>query len=67
MASPDFWNAKDTAQETVTEVSRLKGRIAPFRELESRLDDFEVLVEMAREGDKDSAGEVGSVTHFVLS
>lgn len=58
MAQPDFWDKKDEAQKTVEEVSSLKGKINPFRELESKVDDICVLAEMAEMGDDDSAIEL---------
>ncbi len=58
MAATDFWDKKDKAQKTVAEASRLKGQLTPIKELNSRLEDLEVLVEMAvEEGDAGSAAE----------
>ena len=49
MASPEFWNNKETAQSDVDQVSELRGKIQPFLELESRASDLEVLKELAAE------------------
>ncbi len=60
MSAPGFWDRKEAAQEKMAEVARLKGKITPVRELAARVDDFEVLIEMAvDEGDEQSAKEVG--------
>ncbi|MCB1230408.1 MAG: peptide chain release factor 2 [Verrucomicrobiae bacterium] len=59
MSAPGFWDNKEAAQEKMGEVARLKGKITPIRELTSRTDDLEVLVEMAREEqDEQSIQEV---------
>lgn len=59
MSAPGFWDRKEAAQEKMGEVARLKGKITPMRELTGRIDDLEVLVEMAREeGDDQSIQEV---------
>src|SRR6058998_2214277 len=49
MAAPDFWNNRERAQADVEEVSRLRGLINPFHELERELDDFETLHQLAVE------------------
>jgi peptide chain release factor 2 len=49
MASPDFWNNKESAQSDVEVVSDLRGKIQPFQALESRASDLEVLKELAAE------------------
>lgn len=59
MSQPGFWDRKETAQKKMGEVARLKNKIVPLRALESRLADFEVLMEMGREaGDPQSIREV---------
>ena len=58
MSATDFWDRKDEAQKTVTEVSRLKGQLTPVKELDRRMEDLEILVEMAiEERDAGSAAE----------
>jgi len=49
MTQPDFWDRKEPAQRDVEEVSLLRNKITPFRALESRAADLEILVEMAAE------------------
>ena len=44
MSAPDFWNNRERAQADVEEVSRLRGLINPFHELERELDDFETAI-----------------------
>ncbi len=72
MASPDFWNDKETAQKTVDRVSWLKGKINPFTEIEKRVgqvaDDVEAVVELAGEDEGDSfASETEAQFHQVVS
>src|SRR6478672_408673 len=49
MAAPDFWSNRERAQADVEEVSRLRGLINPFRELERETDDFEAMLQLAAE------------------
>jgi len=49
MAAPDFWSNRERAQADVEEVSRLRGLINPFRELERESDDFEAMLQLAAE------------------
>jgi peptide chain release factor 2 len=49
MIAPDFWDHRETAQNTVAEVSSLKGVIEPFARVAARVEDFEVLAELAAE------------------
>jgi len=59
MGQPGFWDDRTKSQATVAEVSRIKRTIEPFREVEARIGDFAVLVEMAEEeGDEASLAEV---------
>ena len=60
MADPSFWDHKDEAQKVVEQVSEVKAKIQPFRELEKRVEDLAVLEEMAEEGDADSATELAA-------
>ena len=58
MEASDFWNDQNAAQRTVREASRLKGKLHPFLTLESRLQNIEAGVELAREfDDAESAHE----------
>ena len=59
MSQPGFWDHKEAAQGKMGEVARLKNKINPVKDLTGRIDDFEVLIEMAREeGDEQSIAEV---------
>jgi hypothetical protein len=49
MSAPDFWDNRESAQKMVAEVADLKGKIGPFEELERRINDLEVLEQMAAE------------------
>jgi peptide chain release factor 2 len=49
MAEPGFWDNKDRAQADIERVSRLRGFLEPFRGIESRINDLDVLQEMAHE------------------
>lgn len=49
MSAPDFWDNRESAQRMVAEVSDLKGKIAPFDQLERRIEDLIVLEQMAAE------------------
>lgn len=57
MSAPGFWDDQVRAQEKVAAVAALKNKIIPIRELDERLDDFSVLVEIAKEEDDDSSME----------
>ncbi len=59
MAAPDFWSNRERAQGDVEEVSRLRGLINPFRELERETEDFEALLELAAE-EEDAAQRAGA-------
>src|ERR1051325_7635427 len=54
MAAPDFWDNRERAQAEVEEVSRLRGLINPFHELERELNDFEALHQLAAEEQDDA-------------
>lgn len=56
MSAPDFWDDKESAQKTVGEVSRIKGKLTPLLDLDRRLEDLGVLLEMAAD-DQESASE----------
>ncbi len=57
----EFWEDKERAQGKVAQVAVLKGKILPIRELQTRIADLSVLVEMAMEEDDESSlGEVRS-------
>ncbi len=49
MSAGDFWNNRERAQADVEEVSRVKGLLNPFRELEREIADFDALQQLAEE------------------
>lgn len=57
MAEPGFWDNKEKAQADVERVSRLRGIIEPFKVLEGRIQDLDVLRDLAAE---EAAGEARS-------
>ena len=40
MSAPDFWNDKESAQNTVAEMSSVRNIIEPYRQLEKSIDDY---------------------------
>ncbi len=59
MADPAFWSNKENAQRDVEQVSSLRGKLGPFKALESRVADLGVLREMAlEENDAGATAEV---------
>ncbi len=59
---PDLWNDTDNAQKVTSALSHRQSSLARMESIESRLDDLELLVEMANEGqgDQDSADEAAA-------
>jgi peptide chain release factor 2 len=55
MAAPEFWNDQNKAKAVIAEVNEHKGKINPLRALETRLADFDVLLEITA-ADEDPAG-----------
>ena len=53
MAQPSFWDDQNAAQQTVSELSRLKSLVAPLAKLKSQVDDLSALFELAEESDDD--------------
>ncbi|MFV0414776.1 MAG: peptide chain release factor 2 [Chthoniobacterales bacterium] len=47
MAAPDFWDSREKAQGLVEEAADLRNKVEPFRKLESRVGDLDVLKELA--------------------
>lgn len=61
MSAPGFWDDSAKAQEKMGEVAALKNKVVPIRDLAQRLEDFEVLMEIAQEeSDGSSMSEVES-------
>jgi peptide chain release factor 2 len=47
MSRPDFWDRKEQAQQTVTRVSALRNILEPFKKVCRRVEDLQVLAELA--------------------
>jgi peptide chain release factor 2 len=57
-AEPDFWNHQESAREVLSETKLSKGRLDPFLNLETELENLKSGIELAREfDDLDSARE----------
>ncbi|MCU1534421.1 MAG: prfB [Glaciihabitans sp.] len=55
---PDLWDDTEKAQKITSDLSHRQAELAKIESIESRLDDLEVLVELANEaGDEDSVKE----------
>ncbi len=58
VAAPDLWDDQTNAQKVTGKLSELQGTLERFSSLDSRVDDLDVLVELAvEEGDADSLAE----------
>ncbi len=55
MNLPEFWEDKTRAQSKMGEVAALKNKVLPVREIQARISDLPVLVEMALEESDESA------------
>lgn len=64
MERPGFWDVQESAQKVVSEIKELRGRIEPVRDLLGRIEDAEVLLELAGE---DGGGEVDADVQSALS
>ncbi|KAJ1684039.1 hypothetical protein LUZ63_020779 [Rhynchospora breviuscula] len=61
VAAPDLWDDQANAQRVTGRLSMLQGQLERYTSLSSRIDDLEVLVELAREeGDADSLAEAAA-------
>lgn len=56
-AKPDFWNNSETSQKTLSEISKLSGKIKEFEKLKNNFDDLETLVELSCQENDDSSAE----------
>jgi peptide chain release factor 2 len=62
-AEPDFWNDRDKAESVLRETKAAKGLVEAFDTQVQRMDDVEVLLELAEEaGDDDSVAEAKTAT-----
>ncbi len=55
--APDLWDDTDKAQKVTSALSHRQSELARIRDIESRLDDLEVMVELANEMDDEDAAE----------
>jgi peptide chain release factor 2 len=55
MSAPGFWDDTQTAQKVMTEANTLRNRIQSFAELERRVADLSVLLELTEEEDTPAA------------
>ncbi len=63
-AAPGLWDDPEAAQKVTSRLSHHKSRVAKLRGVESRIDDLEVLVELAREAE-DEATEAEAAAELV--
>jgi peptide chain release factor 2 len=54
MASPDFWDDTDKAQQVISEANAVKTVVEQFSSLSSEYDDLEVMIELMEEEKDDS-------------
>ena len=54
-SEPNLWNDQEQAQRVTSGLSHRQVRVRKVRDLERRLDDLEVLIELAEEADDDGA------------
>ncbi len=65
MADPNFWDDKESAQDTVAKLSSCRNLIEPFKALENRLADIAALIELAADDPAlldDADAEVAAIT-----
>lgn len=69
MAAADFWNDRNSAQETISQSTLLKNIVNPQVAFNKRLDDLNALAELVSESDSDEdlASELNSETLAMLS
>ncbi|XPP26091.1 MAG: peptide chain release factor 2 [Leucobacter sp.] len=56
-AAPGLWDDPEAAQKVTSGLSQRKSRVAKLRGVERRLDDLEVLIELAEEVDDEASAE----------
>ena len=49
ISAPDFWNDPEAGQKIMQEKKRLESKVAHYDQLASKLDDLEVMIELAKE------------------
>jgi len=65
MQEPDFWNDSKRAEEVTKQNKILKDKIQSFENLRTKVEDIEVLKEMAEEGDEESSDEIIETIKFL--
>jgi peptide chain release factor 2 len=62
MGAPGFWDDIEGSQKTMKELKNLKDTIASFREISSKYEDIETMIEMAEEeNDEELVQETGAL------
>lgn len=56
-AAPGLWDDPEAAQKVTSRLSHSKSRVNRLRAVERRLDDLDVLIELAQEADDEGSGE----------
>jgi len=51
---PDFWDDPHSAQQLMRKLSALRSTVEPWGELSEKLEDYQVLLELATEEDDES-------------
>ena len=59
MSRPDFWDDKKRARELIAELESLKDRVRVLEELAEKVEEAEVLLSLADEGDPSAREEAG--------
>lgn len=49
ISAPDFWNNPEAGQEIMQEKKRLEAKVVRYHQLEEKIDDLEVMFELAKE------------------
>ncbi len=57
MSQPGFWDSQEKAQETVSQVKRLKNLTSPIFDFKTKLSDLEVMSELIEEVDENEKAE----------
>ena len=65
MALPGFWDNREAAQKDMERISALKAKLTPLAQLESRVNDLEILKEMA--GEESDVASRAQASREVLS
>lgn len=54
MSQPNFWDDQEAAQKVISEANALKSQVEKFKQLESEVEDLEVMMELADEEEDDA-------------